>query len=42
MKNTMDAEQSNNKVLEITPFIPLILSGRDKETISVLRIPLLR
>jgi len=42
MKNAMDAEQSSNRVLEITPFIPLILRGREKETISVLRIPLLR
>jgi hypothetical protein len=28
MKNAMDAEQSNNRVLEITPFVPLILRGR--------------
>jgi len=42
MKNAMDAEQSSNRVLEITPFIPLILRGREKETISVLRISLLR
>jgi hypothetical protein len=41
MKNTMDTEQSSNGVLEITPFIPLILRGREKETISILRIPLL-
>jgi len=42
MKNAMDAEQSRNRVLEITPFIPLILRGREKETIPILRIPLLR
>jgi hypothetical protein len=42
MKNTMDAEQSGNRMLEITPFIPLILRGREKEAISILRIPLLR
>jgi len=42
MKNAMDAEQSSNRMLEITPFIPLILRGRQKETISILRIPLLR
>jgi hypothetical protein len=42
MKNAMDAEQSSNRVLEITPFIPLILRGREKEIISILRIPLLR
>jgi hypothetical protein len=33
MKNAMAAEQSSNRVLEITPFIPLILRGREKETI---------
>jgi len=33
MKNAMDAEQSSNRVLEITPFIPLILRGREKGTI---------
>jgi len=27
MKNAMDAEQSSDRVLEITPFIPLILRG---------------
>jgi hypothetical protein len=42
MKNTMDAEQSSNRVLEITPFIPLILRGRENETIPVLRVPFLR
>jgi len=42
MKNAMDAEQSSNRVLEITPFIPLILRGREKVTIPILRIPLLR
>jgi len=42
MKNTMDAEQSSNRVLEITPFIPLILRGREKETIPILEMPLLR
>ena len=42
MKNAMDAEKSSNKVLEITPFIPLILRGIKKETICILRIPLLR
>jgi hypothetical protein len=42
MKNAMDAEQSSNRVLEITPFLPLILRGRKKQTISILRIPLLR
>jgi hypothetical protein len=42
MKNAKDAEQSSNRVLEITPFIPLILRGREKETISILTIPLLR
>jgi hypothetical protein len=31
MKNSMDAGQSSNRVLEITPFIPLILRGREKE-----------
>jgi len=39
MKAAFDAEQSNNSVPEITPFIPLILRGREKETISILRIP---
>jgi len=39
MNNAMDAEQSSNRALEITPFIPLILRGREKETISILRIP---
>jgi len=38
----MDAEQTSNRVLKITPFIPLILRGSDKETIYILRIPLLR
>jgi len=33
MKNAMDAEQNSNRVLEITPFIPLILRGREKVTI---------
>ena len=28
MKNAMDAEQSSERVLEITPFIPLILRGK--------------
>jgi hypothetical protein len=28
MKGAMDVEQSSSKVLEITPFIPLILRGR--------------
>jgi len=34
MKNAMDTEQSGNRVLEITPFIPLILRGKGRETIS--------
>jgi hypothetical protein len=42
MKRAMDAKQSSNRVLEITPFIPLILRGRQKETMSILSIPLLR
>jgi hypothetical protein len=42
IKNAMNAEQSSNRVLEITPFIPLILRGSKKETIPILRIPLLR
>ena len=42
MKNAMDAEQSSNRVLKITPFIPLILRGREKEIILIQRIPLLR
>jgi hypothetical protein len=42
MKNVMDAEQSSNRVLEITPFIPLILRGREKEISSIPRISLLR
>jgi hypothetical protein len=29
MKNAMDAEQSSNRMLEITPFIPLILRGEE-------------
>jgi hypothetical protein len=39
IKNAMDAEQSSNGVLETTPFMPLILRGRKKETISIVRIP---
>ena len=27
MNNAMDAEQSSDRVLEITPFMPLILGG---------------
>jgi hypothetical protein len=42
MKNAMDAEQSSNRMLEITPFIPLILRGSKKETIPILRIPPLK
>jgi hypothetical protein len=42
MKNALDAEQSSNRVLEITPFIPLILRGRGKDTIPIFRMPLLR
>jgi len=30
MKNAMDAEQSGTWVPEITPFIPLILRGKEK------------
>jgi hypothetical protein len=29
MKNAMDAGQSSNRVLEITPFLPLILRERE-------------
>ena len=42
MKSAMDVEQRNSRVLEITPFIPLILRGREKETIPILSVPLLR
>jgi hypothetical protein len=43
MKNTLDAEQSSDRVLEITPFIPLTLRGKEKETTFILlRMPLLR
>jgi hypothetical protein len=42
MKNTLDAEQSSDRVLEITPFVPLMLRGKQKERTSVLGIPLLR
>ena len=31
MKNAMDSEQSSSRVLEITPFIPLILRGGRRE-----------
>ena len=40
MKNAVDAEQSSNRVLEITPFIPLTLRGISKERVS--EFPLLR
>jgi hypothetical protein len=34
MKNAMDAERSSNRVLEITPFIPIILrGGRRKQSL---------
>jgi hypothetical protein len=41
MKNATDAEQSSNRVLEITPFSRLILRGADENN-PFLRIPLLR
>ena len=34
MKNAMDAEQSSERVLEITPFIPLILRGKLLEKLN--------
>jgi len=42
MKSAMDAEQSSNRALVITPFIPLILRWREKEIIPILEMPLLR
>jgi hypothetical protein len=40
-KNVMDADQSSSEVLEITPFVPLTLRGKDKGTIVILKVPLL-
>jgi hypothetical protein len=39
MKNAdaMDAEQNSNRVLGITPFIPLILRGIKKEMALILK-----
>ena len=34
MKNAMNAEQSSDRVLEITPFIPLILRGKLLEKLN--------
>jgi len=42
MKYATDAGQSSNKLVEITPFIPLILRGIAKEATFILAIPLLR
>jgi len=34
MNNAMDVEQSSDRVLEITPFIPLILRGKFLEKLN--------
>jgi hypothetical protein len=34
--------KATNRVLGNNPLIPLILRGREKETIPILRVPLLR